>query len=89
MKTKMTMEILTIIDYIQAQRKAFAILHNRIIPSKHDYIKELENIYNKLPLSEGINTSKACFESVLFYKLTDEIMNTNAEELSDKFEFSY
>lgn len=89
MKIKMSMKILTIIDYIQSQRRALAILHNEIKPDKVNYIKELEEIYNQLPLPQGMNTSIACFEAVLHYPLTDEIMSTRAEELQDKFEFGY
>ncbi len=89
MKTKMTMKILTTIDYIQTQRKALAILHNEIKPDKVNYIKELEEIYNNIPLPQGMNASKACFEAVLSYPLTSEIMSTEAEDLPKKFEFGY
>jgi hypothetical protein len=89
MKVQMTKEILAVIDMIHSQRRAYSILHNEILNDKHDYIEDLEILYNDIPLPNGMNKSRACFESVLSYPLNDEIMRTEAKDLSTKFQFGF
>jgi hypothetical protein len=89
MKLRMTMEILTIIHYVQTQRTAFATLNVDILKNKKDYIQELREIYNSLPLPDGLNTSNACFEAILLYPLNDKIMNSESIDLPKNFYFGY
>jgi hypothetical protein len=89
MKVKMTKEILAVIHMIQLQRLSYSILHNEILNDKHDYIADLESLFNDIPLPDGMNASRACFEAVLSYPLNDEIMKTEYAELGNKFEFGF
>lgn len=80
--------ILTIQYYAKFKRAEARTLNKNL--SVYNWVEDVEKYYYNIPDeiidSMNLKKNKIDFYRVLDYKVTDEIMNTNAEELN-KFDF--
>ena len=89
MKVPMTKEIQSVICAIHDYSKYLRSYHHFVLNElDFDWWQEAENFYNKMPLPEGMNSSKACFNAVMWYPINDTI-DTLSEELPGKFSFGF
>ncbi|MEF1336396.1 hypothetical protein REH81_06330 [Vibrio rotiferianus] len=89
----MNERLLSLISLIQAKKK-LAQQESRFGLSE-DWLKDTENYFNALPVELikelGLKKNKYCFEALLAFKITKEMLNCESDKLDEdsRFQFSY
>ncbi len=89
MRTPLTQEIQSVIIAVRDYKKFLQSYHVFLLKEEqYDCEAGAESFYKSLQLPAGMNTSKACFNAVMSYPI-DTTVETEMEDLPNKFEFGY